>query len=364
MRFNILIVFAICICTVANAQVPQAFSYQAIAMDASGALVTNSPIGIQISILEGSVAGPARYVETHEVMSTDLGHINLEVGRGNSTGSMGDVLFQDGDHFLNISMDVNGGTDYTLVGTVQLLSVPFALYGQVDLSGEKGPVGPAGVNGANGLPGSDGLFGSSGISCWDTNGNGIADPSEDSNSDGLFDINDCRGPVGFTGAIGATGPSGPSGPTGLTGPINGLQGPPGDPGPMGEPGLPGGPVGLEGEQGPIGLTGATGAMGPPGPMGDQGPSGGIQGATGPEGPPGPDKGDKGPTGPAGPAGASSATGPQGPKGEDGQNGLVRMEMTSQPPTGDSTFYLDDGTNRSDGRPGFRIKLSLGGWVDL
>lgn len=32
-----------------------------------------------------------------------------------------------------------------------------------------------------------------GINCWDLNGNGIRDPEEDTNSDGLFDALDCRG---------------------------------------------------------------------------------------------------------------------------------------------------------------------------
>lgn len=50
-----------------------------------------------------------------------------------------------------------------------------------------------------------------GINCWDTNGNGINDPNEDTNNDGVFDALDCQG------AIGATGPAGPQGPAGSSG---------------------------------------------------------------------------------------------------------------------------------------------------
>src|SRR3990172_5117426 len=39
----------------------------------------------------------------------------------------------------------------------------------------QGPPGPAGLN------------------CWDLNGNGVPDPGEDTNGDGVVDVWDCRG---------------------------------------------------------------------------------------------------------------------------------------------------------------------------
>ena len=53
-----------------------------------------------------------------------------------------------------------------------------------------------------------------GINCWDLNGNSVNDPSEDINSDGLFNTLDCQGAVGANGANGAAGTNG----------ANGLQG--------------------------------------------------------------------------------------------------------------------------------------------
>ncbi|MEO1487379.1 MAG: hypothetical protein AAFU57_16660 [Bacteroidota bacterium] len=50
--------------------------------------------------------------------------------------------------------------------------------------------------GANGTNGTDGL------SCWDTNGNGAADPEEDINQDGNFDTQDCQGTNGTNGTDG------------------------------------------------------------------------------------------------------------------------------------------------------------------
>lgn len=127
---------------------------------------------------------------------------------------------------------------------------------------------------AVGTPGPAGANGTNGVNCWDTNGNGINDPSEDINGDALFNALDC------VGAVGATGATGTQGPIGLTGPA-----------------------------GPAGATGVTGPQGPTGLTGPAGPAG-ATGATGPQGP----IGLTGPAGPAGPAGATGATGPQGPQG--------------------------------------------------
>jgi hypothetical protein len=56
--------------------------------------------------------------------------------------------------------------------------------------------------------------------CWDTNGNGVCDPSEDINGDGVCNALDCQGRVGVTGPTGpagAQGPAGSQGPAGLPG---------------------------------------------------------------------------------------------------------------------------------------------------
>jgi hypothetical protein len=57
-------------------------------------------------------------------------------------------------------------------------------------------VGLAGCEGDDGRNGSDGAAGSDGtpgLNCWDLNGNGVADlATEDTNKDGVVDVNDCR----------------------------------------------------------------------------------------------------------------------------------------------------------------------------
>ena len=60
---------------------------------------------------------------------------------------------------------------------------------------------------AGGPPGLEGIAGEDGLSCWDLNGDGVADPNEDINTDGVFDALDCKGPQGDVGTDGQDGPT-------------------------------------------------------------------------------------------------------------------------------------------------------------
>ena len=155
--------------------------------------------------------------------------------------------------------------------------------GPAGAPGSIGPVGPAGVPGAPGpvgaagAPGSVGPRGPAGLSCWDRNGNGVFELTEDVNGDGIGDVRDCIGPQGSQGTA---GPIGPAGAPGLAGPA-GVVGSKGEPGAQGLPG-PKGDKGDPGLTGPTGLAGPTGVGGPAGPIGPLGPAG-PQGAAGPAG---------------------------------------------------------------------------------
>ena len=144
----------------------------------------------------------------------------------------------------------------------------------------KGPQGECviaglpGLQGPMGAQGEVGPRGPAGGSCWDLNQDSLCDDldgapgDEDSNNDGLCDVQDCvslPGPVGATGPKGDTGAQGVAGPTGATGP-QGVAGPAGATGPQGVAG----PTGATGPQGVAGPTGATGAQGVAGPTGPRG----------------------------------------------------------------------------------------------
>ena len=110
-------------------QSPEKFSYQAVVRDANDALLTNSPIGVRISILQGSIAGTAVFEETHTSTSNDNGLITIEIGNGaTSIGSIQLIDWSAGPYFIKNELDLTGGTSYALTGVSELLSVPYAEY--------------------------------------------------------------------------------------------------------------------------------------------------------------------------------------------------------------------------------------------
>ncbi|MGB1307399.1 MAG: DUF1566 domain-containing protein [Oceanihabitans sp.] len=109
-------------------QAPEQISYQSIIRDASGDLVQNQNVGIQISILQGSDTGTLVYVETHMVTTNENGLATLSIGTGTTSGDLATINWETGPYYIKSETDPQGGTNYTIAGTSQLLSVPYALY--------------------------------------------------------------------------------------------------------------------------------------------------------------------------------------------------------------------------------------------
>lgn len=84
--------------------------------------------------------------------------------------------------------------------------------------GLDGAVGPTGATGADGQDGTNGADGTAGIACWDLNQNGLADPVEDINGDGLVNVLDCQ-PAATDNPTGSKVPGGTSGLCGAMGMI-------------------------------------------------------------------------------------------------------------------------------------------------
>jgi hypothetical protein len=343
---------------------------------------------MQISILQGTANGSAVYVETQTPTTNVNGLVSVEIGAGTTSDDFTSIDWANGPFFIKTETDPSGGTNYSITGTSQLMSVPYALYAKE--SGSSIP-GPAGEDGEDGV--------------------GITSTTD--NNDGTFTLNFSDGSsfttADLTGPQGATGATGPQGPTGAPG-NDGIDGQDGEDG-VGitsttdnndgtftlnfSDGSSFTTTDLTGSQGPQGPAGAdgngiasttdngdgtftityndgttfttsdlTGPQGVQGPQGNQGPVG----ATGPQGPAGADGNgiasttdngdgtftityDDGSTFTTsdltGPQGATGATGPQGPTGapgNDGQDGEDGVGITSATDNGDGTFTL----NFSDG----------------
>ncbi len=100
------------------AQTPNQFKYQAVLRNADGTIMANEAVTVDIEILQGSPTGTSVFSETHNVTTTAQGLINLNVG---SESDLSVIDWSADTYFMEIS--VNG----TIMGTSQLLSVPYAL---------------------------------------------------------------------------------------------------------------------------------------------------------------------------------------------------------------------------------------------
>jgi hypothetical protein len=113
----------------AFAQAPEKMSYQAVVRDSGDALVTSQPVGMQISILQTTATGTAVYVETQTPTTNVNGLVSLEIGTGTVvSGDFTTIDWSTDSYFIKTETDPAGGTMYTITGTSQLLSVPYALH--------------------------------------------------------------------------------------------------------------------------------------------------------------------------------------------------------------------------------------------
>jgi len=125
MKRKLTLLWVLCFAAALQAQVPEKMSYQAVIRNSGDELVKNSKIGMRISILKGSATGTAVYSETQTPTTNANGLVSIEFG-GNAGFS--DIDWLSGVYFLKTETDISGGANYTITGTSQLLSVPFALY--------------------------------------------------------------------------------------------------------------------------------------------------------------------------------------------------------------------------------------------
>jgi hypothetical protein len=123
------------------AQAPLRIGYQAVIRDNSNQLIVNSQVGIRTTILQGSPEGTVIYQELHfpNPVTNANGLVSLQIGSGLPLqGVIGDLQLDQGPFFLKTETDPTGGTIYTISGTTEFLSTPYALY-----ANEANPVGPA-----------------------------------------------------------------------------------------------------------------------------------------------------------------------------------------------------------------------------
>jgi hypothetical protein len=328
MKKTLLYLILLLLPMIALAQTPQTMSYQAVVRNSTNELLTNQTIGIQISILQGSENGNIVYQETHKPTSNQSGLIGIKIGGGTIiAGTFSELNWGDNAFFIKTEIDPDGNENYTITGTNQFMTVPYALYAETSgssqgiqgIQGDKGDTGDKGDQGIQGIQGIQGDKGDTGVK-GDQGIQGIQGDKGDAGDKGDQGIQGIQGDKGDAGDKGDQGIQGIQGDKGDTGDkgdqgiqgIQGIQGNKGDTGGKGDQGIQGiqGDKGDAGDKGDQGIQGIQGDKGDAGDQGDQG----IQGIQG-------DKGDTGVKGDQGIQGIQGDKGDAGDKGDQGIQGI-------------------------------------------
>ncbi|MEP5612558.1 MAG: hypothetical protein ABJP45_09930 [Cyclobacteriaceae bacterium] len=222
------------------AQTPEGFNYQAVVRDNSGEILSEQTVGVQMSILQGSVTGTSVFSETFNQATSAFGLLNLKIGTGSvASGDFSTIDWSNGPFFVQTAIDLAGGTSYSVLGASQLLSVPFALYAKTAGSSTPGPQGDAGVDGRSvlsgfGTPMSEGedgdfyintstseIYGPKTSGSWGapTSLVGAAGVDGQDGADGSNGIAGADGTNGTNGVDGADGVNGQDGKTILSGAV-------------------------------------------------------------------------------------------------------------------------------------------------
>lgn len=113
------------------AQAPQGFTYQAAVRDAQGRAVAGRQVTVRIALVQGTALGTESYAEMHQPTTDAAGLFTITVGQGNALTNCtmeSCVDWAAGPWFLRSQVDPEGGQNFTLSTTQQLMSVPYALY--------------------------------------------------------------------------------------------------------------------------------------------------------------------------------------------------------------------------------------------
>jgi hypothetical protein len=182
-KYIIAILLFSCVKTIL-AQAPAQIPYQGVARDAQGNALQNQQVSLRLTIED--FLGTDLFQEIHSANTNQFGLFNLQIGSIQNLN----IDWGSGAKFLHVEMDVQGGVNYTDLGSTQFLSVPYALYAETsNTPGPQGLQGPAGANGQDGAQGPQGIQGEMGPQ----------------GSAGINGIDGTNGQAGVQGPQGATG---------------------------------------------------------------------------------------------------------------------------------------------------------------
>jgi len=111
--------------------VPQGINYQAVARDASGAVLVNQSLIVQFSVISDVTTSTVSWQETHTATTNNHGLFTAIIGQGTTTSVGNSATFDAinwgaSNHLLKVEVDYGNGILVDM-GTTTLMSVPYAL---------------------------------------------------------------------------------------------------------------------------------------------------------------------------------------------------------------------------------------------
>jgi len=194
-RFLPSIVFVLICVAVSFGQAPKGINYQGVARDNEGNPLASKTISVRISILKTSANGEVEYAETHKPVTNQFGLFTLVIGQGTKvTGDFAFISWAIGNKWLQIEIDPNGGSAYTLAGSQQLMTVPYAFYAEY--------TGSSSISAGQGISINSGVVSNTGDADKDPTNElqNLADVLTKSNNAGTIKITNLGDPLATTDA--------------------------------------------------------------------------------------------------------------------------------------------------------------------
>ena len=127
-RFVHLFIFLFCALLFSQNESSNGISYQGVARDAQGGILSNQPISVIFRIVDNPQGEGQLYQETHNVTTDSYGLFNLSVGSGEQEQySYDEIQWGSYDYCgLAVSIDFNNDGVYAEMGVMKMEDVPTA----------------------------------------------------------------------------------------------------------------------------------------------------------------------------------------------------------------------------------------------
>lgn len=125
----ILVLAHLCLVGVLAQKLVQGIPYQAVARDASGAILADLSLQVTVAFTDRADGAINYYAETHDIQTDENGFFELVIGDGISrNGYLNDVPWTKDEVWLEITINSSERADLALKSSMQLFSVPYAMY--------------------------------------------------------------------------------------------------------------------------------------------------------------------------------------------------------------------------------------------